>query len=193
MSDIAIRRKIKMRNIPLVIFLVILILPGDVTAQIKNFNLGVGVGAGSVSGNSTPQSSFDLKIFADFKTFFSNEVSFRATYIYARKVEYFLPSTNTGGYYPFMHSFGLQAFMEQNIFGSIYIEGGAGIIAVNDRTFSDSNVWDFGTGFCVYCGFDFRDEAKKGFSIGAALDYGITFTHTNANYNLISLQSRYYF
>ncbi|MFA7229514.1 MAG: hypothetical protein WC061_10805, partial [Melioribacteraceae bacterium] len=64
---------------------------------------------------------------------------------------------------------------------------------LNDRTFSDVNLWEVGVGFNFLCGYDFRKTGPSGFSIGLGIDYGVTFTHTTASYFLIYLQSQYYF
>lgn len=166
---------------------------GNIFGQFNSFNAGAGIGAGEITGNSTPQSAFSIKLFADFKTWFSEDVSFRASYHYARKIEYFLPENRNGKYYPYLHSFSFQAFMDQKLTGLIFIEEGAGLSAVNDRTFSDTNEWDFGTEFSFLGGLDLRNDLSKGFRLGVNLDYGITFTGTTANFYLVSLQTQYFF
>jgi hypothetical protein len=71
------------------------------------------------------------------------------------------------------------------------MEEGAGIIYLNDRTFSDTNVWEPGVTFSVLGGIDFTDGFTKGIKIGLGLDYGITFTKTNASFSIINLQMQY--
>lgn len=108
-------------------------------------------------------------------------------------VEKFLPENRTGRYYPFLKIFSIKGFIRQDFFFPFYLEEGAGFIYLNDRTFSDVNVWEIGIGFSALAGYDFRKINTNGFSLGLGIDYGITFTQTTANYFLVFLQTQYYF
>lgn len=178
-----------------ILFTVILLLLTytDSFSQFNSFSLGGGFGAGEIAGNSTPLTSFSFKLFTDFKAWFSNDVSFRAGYSYARKIDYFLPEDRSGKFYPFIQAISLQAYLDQRLTGKIYLEEGAGLIAINDHTFSDTNEWDYGTAFSFLAGFDFRNDSNEGLRLGASLDYGITFTGTTANFYLVSLQTQIFF
>jgi hypothetical protein len=162
-------------------------------AQVKNFNAGAYIGAGEIKGNSPSITSLGLNLFFDFKTYFIKDVSFRFNFLYARKVEYFLPENSRGKYYPFISVLGLKAFIQQSLGGVFFIEEGTGIIVLHDRTFSDTDVWDLGTAFNILAGIDSRNLKSEGFTIGLGIEYGITFNNTTASYFLTYIQAQYHF
>ncbi|MBL1213361.1 MAG: hypothetical protein D8M61_08435 [Ignavibacteriae bacterium] len=150
------------------------------------------MGIGSIKGRSTAQTSFAANLFYDFQVPFISDASFRLNYLHSRKVEYFLPENRKGKYYPFIHAISLKAFINQSLSELFYVEEGAGLVAVNDRTFSDTNVWDYGIAFNLLGGIDLR-LLNKGFKLGAGIEYGITFNNTTASYFSFHLQSQFYF
>jgi len=162
-------------------------------AQIHSPSLGTSIHFGNFSGNSPSISGLGGSVFFDFYPWFEDDVSFRASFTYSQMVEKFLPENGSGKYYPFIKIFSLKGFFNQYLSPSIYIEEGAGLIYLNDRTFSDVNIWEFGVGFSALVGYDFRKNNLNGFSLGLGIDYGVTFTKTTANYFLIFLQTQYYF
>ncbi|MEK6552422.1 MAG: hypothetical protein AABZ54_03110, partial [Bacteroidota bacterium] len=111
----------------------------------------------------------------------------------SQMVEKFLPENRSGKYYPFIKIYSLKGFFRQTFPSQFYLEEGAGFIYLNDRTFSDVNIWEVGVGFSALAGYDFRRNDLNGFSLGLGVDYGVTFTHTTANYFLVYLQTQYYF
>ncbi|MCF8239939.1 MAG: hypothetical protein K9J16_01030 [Melioribacteraceae bacterium] len=172
----------------------ILIFAGSIAnAQIKNLSTGASFGVGYLKGNSPSQTAFTSKIFIDFLTFFSKDVSIRMSYLFTKKINYLLPENSTGRYYPYMHVFGIQGFIDQIISDAVYIEEGAGIIMLNDRTFSDTDVWNTGASFTIVIGMDLHKNKSNGFSLGAGMDYGITFNNTTASYYSTFLQLQYHF
>jgi len=162
-------------------------------SQIQSPSLGGSLHTGNISGNSPSISSAGGTVFFDFYPWFEDVVSFRTSFTYSQMVEKFLPENHSGKYYPLLKIFSLKGFFNQYLSPSIYIEEGAGIIYLNDRTFSDVNIWEVGVGFSVLAGYDFRENNLNGLSLGLGVDYGITFTHTTANYFLVFLQTQYYF
>ncbi len=162
-------------------------------AQINSFNVGGSVHTGNIAGNSPSVTSLGGTVFLDFYPWFEQDVSFRFGYSYSQKIERFIPENRTGRYYPFIKVLSLKGFIRQNLSFPIYLEEGAGIIYLNDRTFSDVNNWQVGTSFSASVGYDFREIDEKGFCINLGLDYGVTFTQTTANYFLVFLQGQYYF
>ncbi|MHB8904699.1 MAG: hypothetical protein ACYC6D_01080 [Melioribacteraceae bacterium] len=175
------------------IFLFLLLLAKISSAQIESPSIGGTLHLGSISGNSTSVSSIGGTFFLDFYPWFEHDASFRASFTYSQMVEKFLPENRTGRYYPFLKIFSLKGFIRQDFSFPFYIEEGAGFIYLNDRTFSDVNVWEIGIGFSALAGYDFRKINTSGFSLGLGIDYGITFTQTTANYFLVFLQTQYYF
>ena len=162
-------------------------------AQIQSPSFGGSIHIGSISGNSPSISSMGGSVFFDFYPWFENIVSFRASFSYSQIVEKYLPENRSGKYYPFIKYYSLKGFTRQTFPSQIYLEEGAGFIYLNDRTFSDVNIWEVGVGFSALAGYDFRRNDLNGFALGLGVDYGVTFTHTTANYFLIFLQTQYYF
>lgn len=162
-------------------------------AQISSVNIGGSIHAGSIAGNSPSVTSLGGSIFLDFYPWFEHDVSFRLGYTYSQKAEQFIPENRAGRYYPFIKILSLKGFIRQDFSFPIYMEEGAGIIYLNDRTFPDVNNWQIGASFSAAVGYDFRKVEAQGFCLNAGLDYGVTFTQTTANYFLVFLQGQYYF
>ena len=85
-----------------------------------------------------------------------------------------LPNS-TKRYYPFIKGFGLKGITSQSIEPNIFIEEGLGLIALNDRTISGTDEWDYGANFSLAAGFDLRSFEKEGFKISLGTEYGLTF------------------
>lgn len=162
-------------------------------AQIKFISTGGGFGLGSIQGNSPSVSALSASISTDFKLWFSNIVAFRFEYMHARQTEFFLPENREGKYYPFMNIYNLRAGIQQPLSSTFYLEETAGLLALNDRTFLDTNVWDFGGMFSLLGGLNFRNNENKGLVLGLSFDYGVTINNTTANFSFLKLQTQYYF
>lgn len=175
----------------IILFLFAFILTSN--AQINSFSVGGSIHGGTIAGNSAPVTSLGGTVFFDFYPWFEHDASFRFGYSYSQKAEQFIPENRAGRYYPFIKILSLKGFIRQDLSFPFYLEEGAGIIYLNDRTFPDVNNWQVGTSFSASVGYDFREIDEKGFCISLGLDYGVTFTQTTANYFLFFLQSQYYF
>lgn len=175
------------------IFLLLLTLAGICYAQIKFTNVGASLGTGSIQGNSPSVSVLSGSLSTDFKLWFSDVVSFRLGYSHARMAEYFLPENRTNKYYPFFNFYTLKGVIYQPLFKKLFIEEAAGILVLNDRTFGDTNVWEFGGTFSFLAGLDFRDEELKGITVGVSTSYGVTINSTTAGYSIFTLNTFYYF
>ncbi|MEJ5351757.1 MAG: hypothetical protein WHS65_09210 [Melioribacteraceae bacterium] len=162
----------------------------ELYAQVSNFNAGIYAGIGEIKGNTSSIASVGGSLFFDFNLWFSDDVFFRTGFSYFRKIEYFIPEERMGRYYPFIKSFSLKGMIQQNIYQYFFMEEGFGIIYLNDRTLSDTNVWQPGISFSLTAGIDFWQINKSNFQLGLGLDYGMGFTKTNANYYIIYLQGR---
>lgn len=177
----------------LVIILLALLFGTNAYAQIKFTGAGTSLGIGSIQGNSTSVSALSGSVTTDFKLWFSDAVSFRLGYAHARMTEYFLPENRTNKYYPFFNFYTLKGVIYQPLYKKLFIEETAGILVLNDRTFGDTNVWEFGGTFSLLAGLDFRDLDMKGFTLGLSTSYGVTLTSTNASYSIFSINAQYYF
>lgn len=168
------------------------VLPGNIIAQFKSFNMSAYIGYGEIRGNSPAQES----LFGSFSVGTGHEilgdVELRLGYLYARKITYFLPEDRTNKYYPYIHSFSLKGFIKQTMTGNYFLEEGIGLVLINDRTFSDVDVWDMGMGVNAMAGADLRNVSGTGFKLGLGLEFSITFTNTTASYYLFNLQTFYY-
>jgi len=173
--------------------ILLIVLADSAKAQIQSPSIGGSLHIGSIKGNSPSISSLGGSLFFDFYPWFEDVVSFRASFTYSQMVEKFLPENRAGKYYPFVKIYSLKGFFRQTFPLQFYLEEGAGFIYLNDRTFSDVNIWEIGVGFSALAGYDFRKNDLNGFALGLGVDYGVTFTHTTANYFLVYLQTQYYF
>ena len=163
------------------------------SAQIKFSSVGASFGTGIIQGNSPSVSALSGSVSTDFKLWVSDVVSFRLGYAHARMTEYFLPESRTNKYYPFFNYYTLKGVIYQPLYKKLFIEEAAGILVLNDRTFGDTNVWEFGGTFSLLAGLDFRDLEMKGITVGLSTTYGVTLTSTNASYSFFSLNAQYYF
>jgi len=162
-------------------------------AQIEKISFGSSIGLGEIRGNSASVSSLGANIFIDVIPWFSDgNFSIRTGFLYAQKVEYFLPENRTGRYYPFIKSYWLKGELKQILSENFYLEQGAGIIVLNDRTFSDTNAWEFGASFNALAGLDLRNNNLRGVCLGIGFNYGLTFTGTTAGYYLFYTQIQYF-
>ncbi len=161
------------------------------TAQFKDPNFGASLGLGEIKGNSPGQTALSGGVFFGVTPWFSDDMQLRLNFNYARKVEYFLPENRTDKYYSFIKVFSLRAVIDQKLNDFVYSEEGAGLIALNDRTFSDTNTLDYGACFHALFGLDFTDEESKGLKLGGGIDSGITFNQTTASYYIFIIQLQY--
>ena len=162
-------------------------------AQIKSPSIGVSVHLGSIQGNSPSVTSAGGSLFLNFFPWFENDVSFRLGFTYSQKVEYFLPEDRAGRYYPLIKVISLKGFIRQDLSYPIYLEEGAGLIYLNDKTLANVNQWEPGAAFSAAVGLDLRKEGFTGVSFSMGVDYGVCISGTNATYYTLFLQSQFYF
>ena len=173
--------------------IVLFFLCSSLNAQIQNVSVGGAVNMGSIKGNSPNIPAVGGSVFIDFYPWFEKDVSIRSSFTYAQTAEGIVPEDRMGRYYSFIKLFSLKGFIRQNFSGHVYIEAGAGLIYTNDRTYSDTNIWEPGAGFTAAVCYDFRDENKPGISISTGFDYGISFTQTEVSYTMFYIQAHYHF
>ena len=75
----------------------------------------------------------------------------------------------------------------------MFLEEGVGLLALNDRTFSDTDVWSYGVVLSLSGGWDLRGFNLSGFKLGAGVEFGITFNNTLARYSAFYLYFNYTF
>jgi len=77
--------------------------------------------------------------------------------------------------------------------GRYFLEEAVGLLALNDRTFSDTDNWNYGVVLSINGGFDLRGFNLDGFKLGAGAEYGITFTNALPQYSSIHAFVNYTF
>ena len=172
-------------------FVFLFIFTAKIQAQ-DNFGVGVNFGAGSLGGNFQSSGSFNTSIFVEGNPGFKGNYLMRLTYLYVTDMNVLLP-TPLNNYYPFIRGISLKGIQYQDFDNSIYSEEGLGALAINDRTYSNLNEWDYGVVFSVLVGLDLRHGVEKGFRIGLGGEYGLTFTNTDVRYLSIYLQTILFF
>jgi opacity protein-like surface antigen len=158
--------------------------------------IGVGgyLGGGVISGDSPNQSAFTSSMFFEFKTPFSDNILPRISFFYAQDFNKLLPeSSNTSKYFPFLKGISLKGIASQNVSENYFVEEGAGFIAINDHTFSDVDVWNFGVVSSIIAGFDFRNSNNTGFRLGGGMEFAFSFANTFAKYLSFHVQGEYIF
>lgn len=180
-------------NLARIAFLIFAITATQVYAQINFTGVGGGIGFGKLSSNSPGVTSFGGEFSIDLKMWFSNEISFRFSYLHARDADYFFSQSKLINNYPFINSYSLKAYLDQPISESLLIEEGVGLILLNDHFLSGNNFWGVGTAFHIMPYLDFKNESNTGIKVGLKIEYGFTFDAEIADYSLFSLQAFYYF
>lgn len=151
---------------------------------------GTYIGGGFFSANSSSVGSFSSSIFFEMNLPIFSEVYPRVSLIYAKDFNAILPNTRKD-YYPYLFGASFKGVTTQYFDNKIFLEEGVGLLALNDRTFIDTDIWDYGVVLSVTAGFDLRNFNLKGFKLGAGAEYGITFFNTLPQYSSIHLFVHY--
>jgi hypothetical protein len=118
------------------------------------------------------------------------EVTPRLSYIFAKDFNAIIPNT-TQPYNPFVQGITLKGITTQYFEDKMFLEEGVGLLALNDRTFSDTDVWSFGVVLSLSGGWDLRGFNLGGFKLGAGVEFGMTFNNTLARYSALHLYFNY--
>ena len=161
--------------------LLFIILNSNLFAQFK-IGMGGFVGGGMIKGESTTIGVFTASVFIETNTVIFLDVTPRLSLIYAKDFDALLPNTRKP-YLPYVQAVTLKGIISQYFKGKIFLEEGLGLLALNDRTFSDTNVWNYGTALSLSGGWDLRGVNLSGFKLGIGIEYGITFNRTLAQYS----------
>jgi len=171
-------------------FIIILIIATiTVNSQIK-INAGGYLGGGTIKGESPSVGSFSASFFFETNTVLFVEVTPRLGYIFAKDFNALLPGSRKT-YFPYMQGFYFKGITTQYFSGKIFLEEGVGLIAINDRTFNDTNLWAYGVVLSIAGGWDLRGFNLDGIRLGAGVDYGITFNKSLPQYTSVHLYFNY--
>jgi len=159
------------------------------TAQTR-FAVGGFAGGGFIKGNSPSVGSFSASFFIETNTVLFEEVTPRLSFVYSRDFNAIIPNVRKP-YFPFVQGITFKGITAQYFEDHIFLEEGFGLLALNDRTYSDTNSWSYGVVLSINGGFDLRGFELNGFKIGAGIEYGITFNNTLAQYSSLHLYFNY--
>lgn len=173
----------------LLVLIFCLIFSNEVLSQ-QTFGAGAYLGGGVISGNTSEKGSFSSSLFFEIDPGLYKDLSFRFSFLYHTDFNSILPGS-TKRYYPYLKGLGLKGITFQNIQPYFFIEEGVGIIALNDRTISGTDEWDYGASFSIAAGFDFRKFENKGFKLSLGTEYGLTFFKTLPSFFTLYFQFLY--
>lgn len=171
------------------VFVILILVPTNSFAQLE-FSVGGYAGGGSIKGNSPSGGSFGTSVFIETNIPLFEEVFPRLSFIYARDFSALLPDSRQT-YLPYVQGFSFKGVTSQYFDSKIFLEESVGALILNDRTFSDTDSWEYGIVLSFAGGFDLRNYDLKGFKIGAGVEYGLTFTGTLPQYFNLHLQFQY--
>jgi hypothetical protein len=173
------------------VFILVLFISASSYSQIR-FNAGGFVGGGTIKGNSPSIAAFTASVFIETNTTLFLEVTPRLSYIFAKDFNAIIPNT-TQPYNPFLQGITLKGITTQYFEDKMFLEEGVGLLALNDRTFSDTDVWSFGVVLSLSGGWDLRGFNLSGFKLGAGVEFGMTFNNTLARYSSLYFYFNYTF
>ena len=176
---------------PIILLSVLILFLKELPAQ-ESVGFGGYLGGGVISGNTADKGSFSSSLFLEVDPGLYKNLSLRLSFMYHTDFNSILPNS-TKRYYPFIQGFGLKGVTSQIIESNLFIEEGFGLIALNDRTISSTNEWDYGVNFSLAAGFDLREIDTEGFKVSLGTEYGLTFFNTLASYFSLYLQAQYLF
>ncbi|MCH7963476.1 MAG: hypothetical protein IH852_06010 [Bacteroidetes bacterium] len=179
----------KLFSIPIKVLLFIFFLSSIAFAQLR-FGAGGSIGGGTITGESPSIAAFTASIYIETNFAMFLEVTPRLSYIYAKDFNAIIPNVRKP-YFPFVQGFSFKGIATQYFEEGIFIEEGVGLLALNDRTFSDTDVWGYGVVLSLSAGWDLRGFSLSGFKLGAGIEYGLTFNNTLVQYSSLNFYFNY--
>ena len=178
-------------QIRIVILVLLIGIPISANAQFM-FSAGATVGGGFIKSNSPSVGAVTASFFIETNTVLFSEVFPRLSFIYAKDFNAIVPNVEKP-YFPWMQGITFKGVTTQYFDSGYFLEEGVGLLALNDRTFSDTDNWNYGVVLSINGGFDLRGFNLDGFKLGAGAEYGITFTNALPQYSSIHLLVIYTF
>lgn len=169
----------------------IVFVSGKSYGQFNSLGFGLNLGIGQIKSVSPSLTSFTGSVFLEAEPKFTKDVSFLLSFLYARKVEYFLPEDRRNRYFPFVKGFSLRAVIQQPFNEKFFLEEGTGLLYLNDRVFNDVDSWNFGFVVHLLIGVNLKIPYSTGFELGFGGEYGGTVTNTKASYSYLFVQVKY--
>ena len=176
-------------SVPIKFLLFVILLSSISFAQLR-FGAGGSIGGGTIKGESPSITAFTASIYIESNFTMFLEVTPRLSFIYAKDFNAIIPNVRKP-YFPFVQGFSIKGIATQYFEDRIFIEEGVGLLALNDRTFSDTDVWGYGVVLSLSAGWDLRGFNLSGFKLGAGIEYGITFNNTLVQYSSLNFYFNY--
>lgn len=173
----------------ILIFCVILISNLDCQTR---FSIGSRVGYSSFSSSSPSIDGYVLSLYFQIDEPLFEEVYPRAAVQLMKEINSIIPSDRTP-YYPQLVSLSFSGVTTQYFDSRIYLEESVGIMLVNDKTFIDRNLWNYGLGLSFVAGLDMRNFNLQGWQTGIGAEYGLTFNGQLPSFLNFYLQFQYNF
>ena len=179
----------KLFSVPIKVLLCIFFLSSISFAQLR-FGAGGSIGGGTIKGESSSIATFTTSVYIETNIAMFLEVTPRLSFIYARDFNAIIPNVRKP-YFPFVQGFSFKGIAAQYFEDRIFIEEGVGMLALNDRIFSDTDVWGYGVVLSLSAGWDLRGFNLSGFKLGAGIEYGLTFNNTLVQYSSLHFYFNY--
>jgi hypothetical protein len=180
------RLKIHILKFRLFLTAIIFLACATISFPQLRISLGGTVGGGFLKGNSPSVGAFTTSLFLETNTVLFQEVFPRLSFIFAKDFNAIVPNVKKP-YFPYVRGISFKGITSQYFNGNYFLEEGVGLLALNDRTFSDTDDWNFGIVLSINGGFDLRGFNLDGFKLGAGAEYGITFTNSLPQYSSVHL------
>lgn len=172
-----------------IVFVLLILITPRLLSQTE-ISIGGSLGGGSFKGNSSSVGGFSSSLFLEANIPLFDEVFPRVGFIFMKDFNAILPNTNQS-YNPFIYGISFKGITTQYFDSKIFLEEGVGLLAIKDRTFNDTNVWDYGVDISLSVGYDLRNFDLKGFKIGAGVEFGFTFFNTLPKYSSVQIFAHY--
>ncbi len=163
----------------------------DASAQFR-FSVGGSVGGGFMKSNSPSVGAVTTSFFIETNTSLFEEVYPRLGFVFAKDFNAIVPNVKKP-YFPWIQGITFKGVTTQYFDSGYFLEEGVGLLALNDRTFSDTDNWNYGVVLSINGGFDLRGFNLDGFKLGAGAEYGITFTNSLPQYSSLHFFVSYTF
>ncbi len=163
----------------------------NANAQIR-VSIGGTVGGGFLESNSPSVGTVTASLFIETNTALFAEVFPRLGLVFAKDFNAIIPNVEKP-YFPYVRGITFKGVTTQYFDGRYFLEEGVGFLALNDRTFSDRDNWNYGVVLALNGGFDLRGFNLDGFKLGGGAEYGLTFTNSLPQYSSIHAFIQYNF
>jgi len=124
---------------PFILAAIFIAIQFDAAAQFR-ISVGGTVGGGFIKGNSPSVGAVTTSLFVETNTVLFEEVFPRLGFIFAKDFNAIVPNMDKP-YFPWVQGFTFKGVTTQYFDGGYFLEEGVGLLALNDRTFSDTNTW----------------------------------------------------